>query len=82
METSQEAAGSSGDGPTPANAFITMGSDALCRQETEEIDVSKITMVHRATFIALDKKARNFAVLQTQPNARFVLQTQPNARLV
>ena len=64
--------GASGDGPAQNNAFITKGSDALSRQETEEIPVTKLPMVHRATAIALDKKARNFAVLQTQPNARCV----------
>ena len=71
----QKAAGASGDGPAQNNAFITKGSDALSRQETEEIPVTKLPMVHRATAIALDKKARNFAVLQTQPNARWVSDT-------
>ena len=63
---------SDGDGPASTNAFITMGSDVALRHETEEIAVSKLAMVHRATAIALDEKARNLAVLQTQPNARFV----------
>ena len=68
----QKAGGATGDGPAHNNAFITKGSDALSRQDTEEISVTKLPMVHRATAIALDKKARNFAVLQTQPNARCV----------
>ncbi|RUS75693.1 hypothetical protein EGW08_016535 [Elysia chlorotica] len=42
--------------------------DLLLREEVEEVQVRRLPGIHRATLVACDRKARNFAVLQALPN--------------
>ncbi|GFO24307.1 inhibitor of bruton agammaglobulinemia tyrosine kinase [Plakobranchus ocellatus] len=42
--------------------------DLLLREEVEDVQVRRLPGIHRATSVASDKKARNFAVLQALPN--------------
>ncbi|KAH9507256.1 hypothetical protein Btru_056735 [Bulinus truncatus] len=42
--------------------------DLLLKDEMEEISVKRIPYVHRAVFVAADKKGRDFAIVQALPN--------------
>lgn len=42
--------------------------DLLLREEIEDIQIRRLPGIHRATLVASDRKARNFAVLQALPN--------------
>ncbi|KAK3770373.1 hypothetical protein RRG08_028271 [Elysia crispata] len=42
--------------------------DLLLREEVEEVQIRRLPGIHRATCVASDRKARNFAVLQALPN--------------
>uniref|UniRef100_A0A2C9LAN8 BTB domain-containing protein n=1 Tax=Biomphalaria glabrata TaxID=6526 RepID=A0A2C9LAN8_BIOGL len=42
--------------------------DLLLKDEMEEISVKRVPYIHRAVFVAADKKGRDFAVVQALPN--------------
>ncbi|GFR87447.1 inhibitor of Bruton tyrosine kinase-like, partial [Elysia marginata] len=42
--------------------------DLLLREEVEDVQIRRLPGIHRATIVASDRKARNFAVLQALPN--------------
>ncbi|XP_059153505.1 inhibitor of Bruton tyrosine kinase-like [Physella acuta] len=42
--------------------------DLLLRDEAEEVSIHRVPVVHRAVMVAVDRKARNFTVVQPLPN--------------
>ena len=53
-------------------------SELVAKDDMVEMSIEKLSGIHRATAVVSDRKGRNFAVLQCQPNAWWVALAMTN----
>lgn len=57
--------------------FRDGGKNTSSKSQVVEVSLQRIQTIHRAVRITMDRKARNFAVVQVHPSAKLVASDRP-----